>query len=847
MTEHIKINSTVPRAEYAADGTTTAYPAPFPFLKAADLKVWIGAAEQQLDTDYTVTGEGTTGGGTVTFTSAPTTGQSVVISRQATVARMSDFLPGGSLRADTLNDELDRLTLSLQEAEAARGRSLRIADHDADPLPGALPSRALRASRVLAFDELGDPVAGPASGTLTDIEGAVSSVTDDAAAAAASALAAANDAASVANVAALVQNIPATLSATGDGETVAFALSRAPVDDKALLVSLDGIVQHGAAFATSDAVLTFVSAPPDGVAIEIRDLSATAIIDAAEVSALAAVSDAIPTVAGISSDVSSVAALANDISDVADDLNGANTIGAAITAAGAAASAETGAAASATAASASAVSAAASEANAETSESGAVSAQALAEAAQTAAETARAGAEAAETSAGTSETNAAGSASAAATSASSASGAVADAIIAAARGTFRNRFGTLPSAIMGFDLGEVSQITLNRATMGFTNTDGGGIESKAIDATRLTHDPETGEPLGLLLEPQQTNHMIHSDLQSGGTGVTNTAENAIAPDGTMTARTIFQTADNGGHLVGNAVNTTGLVSGTRYIVVMDVKDIGSVPTQHAFYAYSAPFDGAGGDYFGWRWDFATETLTPYKTGSSTVMVGYQKLGAGWYRLRASVVAPGASGTSGFILQFTDGIGGSTSFTGDTNAGIAVKGCRCIPVSSATACAPSQVDTDGSQVTRSADLATIDLSTVSAFRPDGFSLLIEAEIRDDHGVLLTIGTGTTAEIALDMQSGALHLTGADGLDLTVENSLTPGDRIVVAMRITEDDVAVSAGGASVVTSNSHTMNADADKMRLGSDLTGASGLPCVIRQVAIFGPLPDATLEAMSNG
>jgi len=847
MTEHIKINSTVPRAEYAADGTTTAFPAPFAFLKAADLKVWVGSAEQQLDTDYTVTGEGTTAGGTVTFTGAPATGQSVVISRQATIARTSDFLPGGSLRADTLNDELDRLTLSLQEAEAARGRSLRIADHDADAAPGALPSRALRASRVLAFNDQGDPVAGPATSTLSDIEGAVTSVTDDAAAAAASALSAANDAASVADVAALVQNIPATLSATGDGETVAFTLSRVPVDDKALLVSLDGIVQHGAAFSTADTVLTFASAPPDGVAIEIRDLSATAIIDATEVSALAAISDAIPTVAAISTDVSSVAAAGTDISDVADDLNGANTIGAAVTAASNAASAESSAAASATAASASAASASASESNAETAASGAVSAQASAEAAQAAAENARAGAEAAETSAGTAETNAAGSASAAASSASSASAAVANAIIAAARGAFRNRFGTLPSAILGFDLGELSQIALTRATLGFTDTDAGGIESKAIDTPRLTHDPETGESLGLLLEPQQTNHMIYSDFQSGGTGVTNTADNAVAPDGTMTARTIFQTAASGGHFAGSTINTTGVVSGTRYIVVMDVKDVGTVPTQHAFYAYTQPFSGAGGDYFGWRWDFATETLTPYKISSSTVTVGHRKLANGWYRLWASVVALGASGTSGFILQYLDGIGGATNFTGDVNAGVAVKGCRCIPVNSANALPPSQIETDGSQATRSPDLATVDLSAVSAFRPDGFSVLLEAEILDDNGTLLAIGQSGTQEVALDMQDGHLHVTSSGGLDLTAASGLSPGDRIVVALRMAEDDVAVSVDGAAVVTETSHTLYGDADALQLGASISGASGLPCVIRQVAIFAPLPDATLETMSNG
>jgi len=847
MTEHIKINSTVPRTEYTADGATTAYPAPFAFLKAADLKVWIGSVEKQLDTDYTVTGEGTTAGGTVTFAGAPATGQSVVISRQATVARMSDFLPGGSLRADTLNDELDRLTLSLQEAEAARGRSLRIADHDADAAPGALPSRALRASRVLAFDNQGDPVAGPASSTLSEIEGAVSSATADAAAAAASALAAASDAASVADVAALVQNIPATLSATGDGETVAFTLSRAPVDDKALLVSLDGIIQHGPAFATSDTILTFASAPPDGVAIEIRDLSATAIIDAAEVSALAAISDAIPTVAAISSDVSSVAAAGTAISDVATDLNGANTIGAAITAASAAASAETSATASATAASASAVAAAASKTNAEASESGAANAQALAETAQSAAEAARTGAEAAETGAGTAETNAAGSASAAAASASSASSAVANAIIAAARGTFRNRFGTLPSAILGFDLGEVSQITLTRATPGFTNTDGGSVESKVIDAVRLTHDPVTGEPLGLLVEPQQTNHHITSNSLIGN-GIARTTvvnDDAVAPDGTTTACTVTETEVVGSHVAGASVGKFTIASaGAYYCLSAYVKDVGANSTQHWMAISGAPFSGTSADWHGWTWDFATESLEPRSTATSSVTVGYEKLPNGWYRIWATRAPSGASGSAGVTFDFrNDG----ASYLGDTDNSMAMWGLMLEEVDSQNSGPSSVILTDGSQVTRSADLATVDLSAVPAFRPDGFSILVEADVRDSDGVLFAIGTGTTEEIALNMQSGELHLRGADGLNLTAESGLTPGDRIVVALRIAEDDVAVSTNGATVVTQSSHAMNADADEMRLGTDLLGANGLPCVIRQVAVFGPLPDAILEAMSNG
>jgi len=847
MTEHIKINDTVPRVEYAADGMTTVYPAPFPFLKAADLQVWIGPTAKELGTDYTVSGAGMTAGGTVTFVAAPANSATVVIHRHATIARTSDFLPGGSLRADTLNDELDRLTLSLQDADAARNRSLRVADHDVDAVPGPLPNRAARASRVLAFDDAGDPVASPETSTISDIGNAVTEAIQGATSAAASALAASNDAASVADIAALVQNIPNIATSTGNGATDTLTLPATPVDGKALLVSLDGIFQHTSAFSVAGTTLTFAAAPPTGVAIEVRDLSATAIVNAGEVSTVASISADVSTVANIHTEVTTVAANDSDISDVADDLNGANTIGAAVTSASNAATSASDAATSATAA-------ATAEANAETAETGAVAAQTAAEAAQVAseaaqaaAETAQAAAVTAETNAETAKTNADASAAAAAASASGAASAVTDAIIAAARAGFRNRFGLMPPSIFGFDLGEVSQIALTRATVGFRTTDAVTVESKAIDALRLTHDPETGEPLGLLLEPAAVNYMTASNSLTGNNVIntTHTTNDAVAPDGTTTAFTVAETVDSGLHKAGATVNTASLTSGEVYLVSMFVKDIGASVTSHTVVCGGAAFSppAVSGDYLGWTWDFATETITPYKETSTAVKVGFLKFADGWYLLWASQTAVN-TGTTGVILQFTND---GTSYAGDTDNEIAGWNCKVEAVSSPYAIPSSAIETSGSTVTRSPDLATADLSAISAFRPGGFSLLVEADIHDDDGVLLSVGTGSTNEIALDLQTGDLHLTGADGLDLTAASGLSPGDRVVIALRVAADDVAISVDGATVVADSSHSMNADADEMQFGANVDGSDGLPCTIRQVAIFGPLPDATLEAMSNG
>jgi hypothetical protein len=421
------------------------------------------------------------------------------------------------------------------------------------------------------------------------------------------------------------------------------------------------------------------------------------------------------------------------------------------------------------------------------------------------------------------------------------------AVSAAARQGFRNRFGKMPPAMLGFDLGDTSLLALTRATAGFRNTDGGGVESKAIDAVRITHDPVTGEPLGLLLEPQQTNHHITSNSLNGNGVVRCTVvdDDEVAPDGTTTAGTMTETTDTGSHGAGASGGKFTIASaGAFYCLSAYVKDVGANPTKHSTIIYAAPFSGATGNWHGWQWDFATETITPYQPANENVTVGYDKLANDWYRLWATRAPSDASGSAGVGFSFQNDGG---SYLGDTDNSMAVWGIMLEEVESQESGPSSVILTDGSEVTRSADLATVDLSAISAFRPNGFSVLVEAEIRDTDGVLLAIGTGSTNEIALEIAAGELHLTGADGLDLTAASGLSPGDRIVAALRVGTDDVAVSVNGAACVADGAHVINGAADALQLGANIDGSSGLSCVVQQVAIFGPLPNAILEAMSNG
>lgn len=630
------------------------------------------------------------------------------------------------------------------------------------------------------------------------------------------------------------QQLPTVSTFAGDAAETAFVLSAVPVGADALIVTIDGIVQQKTAAWSlgggAGKTVTFTAAPPDGSAIVVTDLSDTAVLDPAQVAAVVGLSDALATVSG---DTAAINTVATDL-DGDDDIGTVAANIADITTAASNIAAITAAPTEATNAAASAAAALASETAAGVARTAAETAETNAGTAQTAAESARDDAVVAKDAAETAEAGAAAAALAAVAG-------------AAASAAFRTRFSLMPPFLASFVDSDVSALALTRATVGFTNTDGGEVESKAIDAVRLTHDASTGEPLGLLVEPAATNHHITSNSLNGNGVVrmTVTDDDAVAPDGTTTAGTMTETATTGSHAAGASAGKYTIASaGAYYCLSAYVKDVGANTTQHSAIIYSAPFNGVTANWHGWQWDFATETLTPYQPANENVTVGYEKFANGWYRLWATRAPTGASGSGGVGFSFqNDG----SSYLGDTDNSMAMWGLMLEEVESLDAGPSSVILTDGSEVTRSADLATADLSTISAFRADGFSLLVEATILDGDGVLLSVGKTSTNEIALVMDAGDLTLTGADSLDLTAASGLTPGDRVVVALRVAENDVAISVDGATVVTDGTHSLNADADEMQFGANIDGSAGLPCIIRQVAVFGPLSNATLEAMSNG
>lgn len=108
-----------PVISYTANGSATVFTYPFRILAASDLQVYKDGALQS--TGFTVSGVGVEGGGNVTFTvpSRPAAGVIVRLERKTPLTRVTDYVEGGALRAQVLDDDIDRVVMMVQDLDAA--------------------------------------------------------------------------------------------------------------------------------------------------------------------------------------------------------------------------------------------------------------------------------------------------------------------------------------------------------------------------------------------------------------------------------------------------------------------------------------------------------------------------------------------------------------------------------------------------------------------------------------------------------------------------------------------------------------------------------------------------------
>ena len=119
----ITISDTEPRVQYTATNGQTTFAVNFEFFTTADIKVYNGTtlltynASPSSASQYSVTGAGVSGGGSITLGGGATLNDVITISRDLAVARSTDFPTSGAFQIDSLNTELDKIIAMIQQVE----------------------------------------------------------------------------------------------------------------------------------------------------------------------------------------------------------------------------------------------------------------------------------------------------------------------------------------------------------------------------------------------------------------------------------------------------------------------------------------------------------------------------------------------------------------------------------------------------------------------------------------------------------------------------------------------------------------------------------------------------------
>ena len=165
----VSVTTTV--QQYTGTGANTVLNTVFPFFVSSDIVVTQRVTATGVDTQmvlgthYTVSG-GSAAGATGTVTPKKgstdfTTAMTWTIRRSLPLTQGLDYVENDSFPAASHESGLDRLTLQSQDRSAIIDRSLRFPEADSTALISELPSAVARASKVLAFDSAGSPIASP--------------------------------------------------------------------------------------------------------------------------------------------------------------------------------------------------------------------------------------------------------------------------------------------------------------------------------------------------------------------------------------------------------------------------------------------------------------------------------------------------------------------------------------------------------------------------------------------------------------------------------------------------------------------------------------------------------------
>jgi hypothetical protein len=414
--------------------------------------------------------------------------------------------------------------------------------------------------------------------------------------------------------------------------------------------------------------------------------------------------------------------------------------------------------------------------------------------------------------------------------------------LAALRQTVRAAHGSdlaLPAAGLDFITGHgLAALTFSAASGGRTWWDAAGLlRSAAAQAPRHDHDPLTGTPRGLLVEPARTNVLLHSTNPSlspwAVNGVTR-GTGAVAPDGTGTYARIASSGA-GGHEIFQPVT---VAAGAAYTASAIVRSTASQRWLRLTIYGTALVGSAWFDLANGTWGTVT---------AGTVAHPPVALGDGRWRIAITATATG-SGTGYWDLIAADGDGaaGGWSASGETYD-------LWAPQLEAGTFPTSYIATAGAQVTRAAELAgmadaddalgaragTVLLAARPLVAPQGLSRLFHLGGATD-GCSLYLPDGAD-DAVLEVRAGDVTIAS-----IGAPTALAAGATLTLAASWAPDDMALTAAGAAPAHDSAGTPALSPAGLDLGH-AGGAQVFAGWFERVLLFPRrLPDAALQALTD-
>lgn len=164
----MSLSSTVNRVDYVGNGVASSFAYTFRAQSASDLRVTrtLVAAPQTetllaLTVDYTVSGVGAAGGGSVTLVAgALAATHKLTIARRVPLTQLTDIRNQGEFLPDVHEDTFDKQIMSAQQLQEQADRSLHLPESEVPTAASSrLPTSLDRASKALGFDASGVPIA----------------------------------------------------------------------------------------------------------------------------------------------------------------------------------------------------------------------------------------------------------------------------------------------------------------------------------------------------------------------------------------------------------------------------------------------------------------------------------------------------------------------------------------------------------------------------------------------------------------------------------------------------------------------------------------------------------------